>query len=204
MLCSHLRLGLPRDFFRSSFPLKILHELLITFIRATCLAHAPPPTPMVWQTVQIMKLLIMQFVPNSFHFLLPSVKWFQSLSTARLSKKLTKSYSLHVSTYKVIILPLSLVFLFLGVRWHWVHLVRRPLFSLLYQSRIIDYDERGAISGMRIGRLNRSTGRKPAPVPLCPPQIPHDLIWDRTRAAEVGSQRLTAWTMAQPFSHLDH
>jgi hypothetical protein len=29
-------------------------------------------------------------------------------------------------------------------------------------------------------------------VPLCPPQIPHDLTWDRTRAAAVGIQRLTA------------
>jgi hypothetical protein len=28
---------------------------------------------------------------------------------------------------------------------------------------------------MRIGRGNRSTRRKPAPMPLCPPQIPHDL-----------------------------
>jgi hypothetical protein len=43
---------------------------------------------------------------------------------------------------------------------------------------------------MGIGRGNRSTRRKPAPVPLCPPQIPHDLNWDRTRAAAVGSLRL--------------
>jgi hypothetical protein len=28
---------------------------------------------------------------------------------------------------------------------------------------------------MRIDRGNRSTRRKPAPAPLCPPQIPHDL-----------------------------
>jgi hypothetical protein len=35
-----------------------------------------------------------------------------------------------------------------------------------------DYDD-GEIGGMMIGRGNRSTGRKPAPVPLCPPQIPH-------------------------------
>jgi hypothetical protein len=35
-------------------------------------------------------------------------------------------------------------------------------------------------------------GEKPATVPLCPPQIPHNLIRDRTRAAAVGSQRLTA------------
>jgi hypothetical protein len=30
----------------------------------------------------------------------------------------------------------------------------------------------GAIGGMKIGRGNRSTRRKPAPAPLCPPQIP--------------------------------
>jgi hypothetical protein len=27
---------------------------------------------------------------------------------------------------------------------------------------------------------------KPSPMPLCPPQIPHDLIWARTRAAAGG------------------
>jgi hypothetical protein len=32
-------------------------------------------------------------------------------------------------------------------------------------------------------------------VPLRPPQIPHDLTWVRTRAAAVGSRRLTAWAM---------
>jgi hypothetical protein len=63
--------------------------------------------------------------------------------------------------------------------------------GLLYQPWMID-DDYGAVGGMRIGRGNRITRRKPAPVPLCPPQIPHDLIWDRTRAAAVGSQRLTA------------
>jgi hypothetical protein len=67
-------------------------------------------------------------------------------------------------------------------------LVRRPLTGLLYQPRTID-DECGAVGGMRIGRKNRSTRRKPAPVPLCPPQIPHDLTWDRTLAAAVGSRR---------------
>jgi hypothetical protein len=29
----------------------------------------------------------------------------------------------------------------------------------------------GAIGGMKIGRGNRCTRRKPAPAPLCPPQI---------------------------------
>jgi hypothetical protein len=51
-----------------------------------------------------------------------------------------------------------------------------------------DYD--GEIGGM-ICRGNRSTRRKPAPVPLCPPQTPH-AAWARTRAAAVESQRLTA------------
>jgi hypothetical protein len=63
----------------------------------------------------------------------------------------------------------------------------------LYQPRMIDDDDDyGAVGGMRNGRGNRNTRRKPAPVPLCPPQIPHDLTWDRTRAAAAGSQRLTA------------
>jgi hypothetical protein len=41
---------------------------------------------------------------------------------------------------------------------------------------------------------NRSTRRKTAPAPLCTPQIP----FYQTRAAAVGSQRLTAWAMARP------
>jgi hypothetical protein len=52
-----------------------------------------------------------------------------------------------------------------------------------------DYD--GEIGGMMTGRGNRSTRRKPAPVPLCPPQIPH-AAQTQTRAAAMGSQRLTA------------
>jgi hypothetical protein len=69
--------------------------------------------------------------------------------------------------------------------------------GLLYQPRMID-DDYGAVSGMRTGKGNRSTRRKLAPVTLCPPQIPHDLTWDRTLAAAVGSQRLTAWAMTRP------
>jgi hypothetical protein len=52
-----------------------------------------------------------------------------------------------------------------------------------------DYDD-GEIGGM-IDRGKRSTRRKPAPVPLCTPQTPH-AAQTRTRAAAVGSQRLTA------------
>jgi hypothetical protein len=80
----------------------------------------------------------------------------------------------------------------------WVHLVRRPLTGLLYLPRTID-DECGAVGGMRIGRGNQSTRRKPAQAPLYATQIPHHLTWDRTRVAAVGSQRLTSWAMARPL-----
>jgi hypothetical protein len=54
-----------------------------------------------------------------------------------------------------------------------------------------DYDD-GEFGGMKIGRGNHSTRRKPAPSPLCPPQIPLDQTRARTWAAAVRSQRLTA------------
>jgi hypothetical protein len=63
--------------------------------------------------------------------------------------------------------------------------------GLLYQPQMIDDVDCEAIAGMKIRRGNESTRRKPAPVPFCPSQIPHDLTWARTRAAAVGSQRLT-------------
>jgi hypothetical protein len=59
-------------------------------------------------------------------------------------------------------------------------------------------DDYGAVGGMRIDGENRSTRRKPAPVPLCPPPIPRDMTWARTRDAAVGSRRLTVCAMARP------
>jgi hypothetical protein len=32
---------------------------------------------------------------------------------------------------------------------------------------------------------NRSTRKEPTPVSLCPPQIPHGLMWDQTQASVV-------------------
>jgi hypothetical protein len=64
----------------------------------------------------------------------------------------------------------------------------RPIVGLLYQSQMI-VDECGAVGGMRIGRGNRNTREKSAPLPLCLPRIPYDLTWARTR---------TAWAMARP------
>jgi hypothetical protein len=81
--------------------------------------------------------------------------------------------------------------------WDWVHLALRPLFGLSYQPQTIE-DDCEAIGGMRIGMGSRSTRRKPVPVPLCPPQIPHDLTRARTRASAVGSRRLTVWAIAWP------
>jgi hypothetical protein len=52
--------------------------------------------------------------------------------------------------------------------------VLRPLTGLLYQPRMTGDGNCGEIGGMKIGKGNRSTRRKPAPAPLFPPQIPHD------------------------------
>jgi hypothetical protein len=82
------------------------------------------------------------------------------------------------------------IFSFLG----WVRLgPRRRLFLPLYEARMIDDDDDcGAVGGMGIGRGDRSTWRKPALASFCPPQIPYDLTWDRTRAPSVRSRRLGA------------
>jgi len=37
--------------------------------------------------------------------------------------------------------------------------------------------------------------QKPLSVPLCQPQIPHGLIWDRRWAFSPGGQWPTAWTL---------
>jgi hypothetical protein len=46
--------------------------------------------------------------------------------------------------------------------------------------------ECGAVVGMRIGIINRSTQRNPAPVPLRQPHISCDMTWYRTVVAAVG------------------
>jgi hypothetical protein len=87
---------------------------------------------------------------------------------------------------------LFFIILLRGVRMSPLHTAATPL-GLLCQSQIID-DEYWAVSGMKIGRGDRSTRRKPAPVPFCSPQIPHDL----TRFVAMWSQRLTARAVARP------
>jgi hypothetical protein len=63
-------------------------------------------------------------------------------------------------------------------------------------------NEYGAVGGVRIGRGNRSIWRKTAPVPICPPQIRHNLTWDQSQAAMVGNRRVTAQAVAQPRNSL--
>jgi hypothetical protein len=46
--------------------------------------------------------------------------------------------------------------------------------GLLYLPRMTGDGDCGEIGGMKIGRGNRSSRRKPASAPLYPPQIPHD------------------------------
>jgi hypothetical protein len=64
-----------------------------------------------------------------------------------------------------------------------------------------DYED-GEFGGMMIGRGNRSTRRKPAPVPLCPPQIPHDLTRREPGQPrwEAGDQPPELWCYKMTFT----
>jgi hypothetical protein len=61
--------------------------------------------------------------------------------------------------------------------------------SILYQSRMMDDDECGAVGGMS-GRGNRSIRRKPTSMPFYLPQITHHLTRARTRVVAVGNRWL--------------
>jgi hypothetical protein len=64
---------------------------------------------------------------------------------------------------------------------------------------MIDEGDCGAIGGMKIGRGNRSTRRNLPQRHFVHHKVPHDQTRARTRAAAVGSQRLTAWAMARSY-----
>jgi hypothetical protein len=57
-------------------------------------------------------------------------------------------------------------------------------------------EEYRAFGGMKIHWGNHSARRTLAPVSLCPPPLTHDLKWDWTQAAIVGSWCLTAHATA--------
>jgi hypothetical protein len=97
----------------------------------------------------------------------------------------------------IVIIIIIIIIIISGVRLS--PLGTAATIGLLYQPQMIDDGDCGAVDGMKIGRGNRSTRRKLAPAPLCPPQISRDLTWARTQADEVGSQSLTACDMARPW-----
>jgi hypothetical protein len=67
-----------------------------------------------------------------------------------------------------------------------------------------DHDD-GEIGGMMIGRGNRSTRRKPAPVPLCPPQTLHACpdVKPGRRGGKPATNRLSYSTaLTQPLTEI--
>jgi hypothetical protein len=89
------------------------------------------------------------FLPSNGYFLC-------CLSSRYQATFIPQAYGVYVTLLCLIDVFFFLIF-FGGVRLS--PLVRRPLFGLLYQPRMID-DECGAVDGMRIGRGNKSTRRK--------------------------------------------
>jgi hypothetical protein len=81
------------------------------------------------------------------------------------------------------------------VESNWVHSALRPPIDLLCQPQVIMMMEK--LVEWWLARETEVLEKKPAPVPLCPPQTPHSAR-TRTRAAAVGSQQLTAWATARP------
>jgi hypothetical protein len=80
--------------------------------------------------------------------------------------------SLATSKIPTLFTCLSGYFLF---KFLWGGMRLSPLGTSATNWPIVPAPECGALGGMRIGKGNRSTWRKPVLVPLCPPQIPHDL-----------------------------
>jgi hypothetical protein len=78
---------------------------------------------------------------------------------------------------------------YFDVEWDRVHLAHW-LLDLLYLPQMMSVEQ----SVEWVTGETEVLGEKPAPVPLCPPQSPHDL----TSATVAGSQWLTTWAMAQP------
>jgi hypothetical protein len=74
----------------------------------------------------------------------------------------------------------------------------RCLWNVKTTQRVFFFSGEGPRS-RRYGRTCATLGEKSVSVPLCPPQIPHGLTRNRTRASAVRGRRLTAWAMARPF-----
>jgi hypothetical protein len=83
------------------------------------------------------------------------------------------------------------------VRWTWYVVSLVGYLITLWVSKLYWVNDRiseyGAVDRMRTGKENRCTPRKPAPMPLCLPQIRYDLIWYWSWAALVRNRQLTTW-----------
>jgi hypothetical protein len=80
---------------------------------------------------------------------------------------------------------------------NWVHTSLRPLIGLLCQTRVIMMMEK--LVEWWLAGETEVLGENLPQMPLCLPHTPH-AVQTRTRAATVGSQRLTAWATARPTS----
>jgi hypothetical protein len=95
------------------------------------------------------------------------------------SSNVYKSDFIASLTYQNVVRCLSCTFFFW---WGGTYVTRYcGHFWAIVQPQMIDEGDCGEIGGMKIGRGNRSTRRKPAPAPFRPPQIPLDQTRGRTR-----------------------
>jgi hypothetical protein len=145
-------------------------------VMSTCIFHISHHL-MSYDTVlfRILRLLVVLILNRSLNAIATSRPLFQSCLSRKRSGKRFLLFFIIISVVRLI--PLGTA----------------STTGLLYHRQMIDDGDCGAVCGMQIGRGSRSARRKPTPAPFCPPQIPHDQTCTRTRAAAVGSQRLTAW-----------
>jgi hypothetical protein len=103
-------------------------------------------------------------------------------------------YSLQRSQLKALIRSIIDIKLFFFLGWRGMEsTITEATTDLLRQLRLMkdDGDECGAIGAM-IGKGKRCTRRKTFSTVTLSTTNPHNLTWARTRAAAVGSRRLTA------------
>jgi hypothetical protein len=74
--------------------------------------------------------------------------------------------------------------------------------ATLWWRRLVFFPCNGAPVECNWQEKTEVLGKKPVPVPLCPPQIPHGPTRDRTWASAMRGRVLTAWAMARPFNWL--
>ena len=107
ILSSHLLLSVPGDLFTSDLPTKALPQFLFFRMHSTCPAHHFLLDFITRRTVQIMKLLTMQFSPFSCYFLPlgPSIFLSTSFDTARRA-----GVQAHLTTFNDVVPPTNVAF----------------------------------------------------------------------------------------------